>query len=144
MALVLGLTASVACGPDARRAGPRESPTGSTGPTGGGVTERAGTSPPPVAHVRVEDGALVEALDHLLVEGVGRPEVVGGRAGERDLDVVGRRVVLQEKSHVVIDRRKRRVDDLRRHEIREDLFHPHVVEPLHRHQIAEPQVRGLV
>ena len=39
---------------------------------------------------------------------------------------------------------ERRVDDLRRHEVGEDLFHPHVVEPLHRHQIAEPHVRGLV
>ena len=40
--------------------------------------------------------------------------------------------------------RERRVDDLRRHEVGEDLLHPHVVEPLHRHQIAEPHVRRLV
>ena len=44
----------------------------------------------------------------------------------------------------MIDLRERRVDDLRRHEVREDLLHPHIVEPPHRHEIAEPHVGGLV
>ena len=44
----------------------------------------------------------------------------------------------------MVDGGKRRVDDLRRHEVGEDLLHPHVVEPPHRHQIAEPHVRRLV
>ena len=40
--------------------------------------------------------------------------------------------------------RERRVHDLRRHEVGEHLLHPHVVEPPHRHEIAEPHVRRLV
>ncbi len=40
--------------------------------------------------------------------------------------------------------RERRIHDLRRHEVGEDFLHPHVVEPAHRHQVAEPHVRGLV
>ena len=44
----------------------------------------------------------------------------------------------------MVDLRERRVDDLRRHEVGEDLLHPHVVEPPHRHQVAEPHVGGLV
>ena len=52
--------------------------------------------------------------------------------------------MLQEKAQLVIDLRKRRIHDLGRHEVREHLLQPHVVEPLHRHQIAEPHVRRLV
>ena len=44
----------------------------------------------------------------------------------------------------MVDGRERRIDDLRRHEVGEHLFHPDVVEPAHRDQIAEPHVRGLV
>ncbi len=44
----------------------------------------------------------------------------------------------------MIDRRERRIDDLRRHEVGEDLLHPDIVEPPHRHEIAEPHVRRLV
>ena len=58
--------------------------------------------------------------------------------------VVGGRVVLKQEPQLVVHVRERRIHDLRRHEVGEDLLHPHVVEPLHRHQIAEPHVRGLV
>ena len=44
----------------------------------------------------------------------------------------------------MVELRKRRVDDLRRHEVREDFLEPHVVEPAHGHEVAEPHVRGLV
>ena len=44
----------------------------------------------------------------------------------------------------VVDRRKARVDDPCGHEVREHLLEPHVVEPFHRHEIAEPHVCGLV
>ena len=44
----------------------------------------------------------------------------------------------------MIDLRERRIDDLRRHEVCEDLLHPHVVEPAHRHEVAEPHVSGFV
>ena len=47
----------------------------------------------------------------------------------------------QQKSKLVIQLRKRGVHDLGRHEVGEHLFHPHIVEPAHRHQIAKPHVR---
>ncbi len=65
------------------------------------------------------------------------------RAG-RTVDVVGRRMMLQEEAQLVIDVWKRRVDDLRRHEVRKHFLQPHVVEPLHRDEIAEPHVRCFV
>ena len=67
----------------------------------------------------------------------------GVRAGG-SVDVVGERVIRVQKPQVVIHARKRRIDDLRRHEVGEDLLHPHVGEPAHRHEIAEPHVRRLV
>ena len=65
------------------------------------------------------------------------------RAGSA-VHLVGGRIVREEKAQIVIHVRKRRIDDLRRHEVREHLFHPDVVEPLHRHEIAEPHVGRLV
>ena len=58
--------------------------------------------------------------------------------------IVGGRIVGEQEAQVVIDLRKRRVDDLRGHVVCEDLFHPHVREPAHRDQIAEPHVARLV
>ncbi len=60
------------------------------------------------------------------------------------VDVVGGRVVRVEEPELVIDLREARVHDLRRHEVGEHLLHPDIVEPRHRHQVAEPHVRGLV
>ena len=50
----------------------------------------------------------------------------------------------EQESQLVIDRRERWIHDLRGHEVRKDLLHPHIVEPLHRDEVAEPHVRGLV
>ena len=44
----------------------------------------------------------------------------------------------------MVDRRERRVHDLRREEVRVHLLRPHVVEPAHRDEVAEPHVRRLV
>jgi hypothetical protein len=57
---------------------------------------------------------------------------------------VRRRVVRLEEAQRMVHVRERRLDDLRGHEVREDLLHPHVVEPAHRHEVAEPHVRRLV
>ena len=62
----------------------------------------------------------------------------------RAIHVVGCRVVRIEEPQLVIDLREGRIDDLRRHEVREYLLHPHVVEPSHGDEIAEPHVRRLV
>jgi hypothetical protein len=67
--------------------------------------------------------------------------LVGAR---RAIDVVRGRVMGEQEPQVVIDRRERRVDDLRGHEAREDFFHPDIAEPLHGDEIAEPHVRRLV
>ena len=44
----------------------------------------------------------------------------------------------------MVDLGKRGVDDAGRHEVGERLLQPDVVEPLHRHEVAEPHVRRLV
>ena len=67
----------------------------------------------------VERAGLVEVREIL-------PDRVGA---VRAVDVVGGRIVLQEEPQLVVHRRERRVDDLRRHEIGEHLLHPDVVEP---------------
>ncbi len=82
----------------------------------------------------VETAGLAQVLE-LLTDGVGARRAIHGVRGG---------VVRGQEPQLVVDPRKRRVHDLRRHEVGEDLLHPHVVEPLHRHQIAEPHVRGLV
>ena len=68
---------------------------------------------------------------------------IGLRAG-RAVDVVGGGIVREQEAQLVVDVRERRVHDLRRHEVGEHLLHPHVVEPAHRDEIAEPHVRRLV
>ena len=60
------------------------------------------------------------------------------------IDAVRRRIVRQQKPQFVIHLRERRIHDLAGHEVGEDFLHPDVVEPPHRHEIAEPHVRGLV
>ena len=54
---------------------------------------------------------------------------------------VGGRVMRKQETQLVVNPWKGRIDDLRRHEIRENLFHPDVVEPLHRDEIAKPHMR---
>ena len=62
----------------------------------------------------------------------------------RPVHAVRGRIVRQQEPQVVIQLRERGVHDLRGHEVREHLFHPHVVEPAHGHEIAEPHVGRLV
>ena len=52
--------------------------------------------------------------------------------------------MLQQEAQIVVDFGEGRIDDFGRHEIGHHFLHPHVVEPAHRHQIAEPHVRGFV
>ena len=87
----------------------------------------------------IDDGAVQRP--RLAEVGERLPDRVGaGRA----IDGVGGGVIVEQEPQIVVDRRKRRVDDLRRHEIREHFFHPDIVEPAHRDEIAEPHVGGLV
>ena len=44
------------------------------------------------------------------------------------------------KIEIVVDLGKARIDDLGSHEIRENFFSPHVIEPIHSYQIPEPHV----
>ena len=67
-----------------------------------------------------------------------------GLAPGSAIDFVGGRVVRQQEPQVVVHLRERRVHDLRGHEVGEHFLHPHVVEPAHGDQVAEPHVRGLV
>ncbi len=83
-------------------------------------------------------------IDDCAVERAGFVEVVetlsnGVRAGCA-IDVVGGRVMRQQEPQVVIDLGKRGIDDLGRHEIGEHFLHPHIVEPPHGHEVAEPHV----
>ena len=87
----------------------------------------------------VDDGAVERSrftqVGEWLPDGIGT-----GRA----VHVVGCRVVRIEEPQRVIHLGEGRVHDLRGHKIREDLLHPHVVEPAHGDQIAEPHMRRLV
>ena len=72
-------------------------------------------------------------------------QVLPDRIGAgRAVHGIGCRCVPDEKVEVVVDVGEARVDDLRGHEVREHFLEPDVVEPLHRDEIAEPHVRGLV
>ncbi len=62
----------------------------------------------------------------------------------RAVDGVGGRMMRQHEPQLVVDFWERRIDDLRRHEVGEDLLHPDVVEPAHGHEVPEPHVRRLV
>jgi len=53
-------------------------------------------------------------------------------------------VVREQEPQIVIHVRERWCHDLRRHEIREHLFHPDIGEPPHGHQVAEPHVCRLM
>ena len=44
----------------------------------------------------------------------------------------------------MVNVRKARIDDFRRHEVRKHFFRPDVVEPLHRDKVAKPHVCGFV
>ena len=57
---------------------------------------------------------------------------------------IGCGIVGDEESQVVIHFGKRRIDDLRGHEVREHFLHPDIIEPLHGDEIAEPHVRRLM
>ena len=87
----------------------------------------------------IDDRAVERARLAEVVEGL--PDGVRAR---RPVHGIRRRVVGKEEAEVVVHLGKGGVDDLRRHEIGEDLFRPHVVEPVHRHEVAEPHVGGLV
>ena len=50
----------------------------------------------------------------------------------------------EEEPQAVVHLGERRVDDFGGQEVREHLFRPHVVEPVHGDEVAEPHVRGLV
>ena len=52
--------------------------------------------------------------------------------------------MLEKEAKLVVDIRERRVHDLRGHEVGKHLLQPHIVEPLHRHEIAEPHVGRFV
>ncbi len=71
----------------------------------------------------------------VLADGVGAVRAIHG---------ISAREVTHEKIEVVVDIRETGVDDLRRHEVRKHFLGPDVIEPLHRDEIAEPHVRGLV
>ena len=87
-------------------------------------------------------------IDDRAVERAGLAQVVERLTNRvrarRAVDLVGRRIVREQEAQLVIDLGERRIDDLRRHEVGEDFLHPHVVEPAHRDEIAEPHVGGFV
>ncbi len=87
-------------------------------------------------------------IDDRAIERPGLAEVVERLTNRvrarRAVDVVGRGIVREQEAQLVIDLGERRIDDLRRHEVGEDLLHPHIVEPAHRDEIAEPHVSGFV
>ncbi len=109
----------------------------------------------PVAKRRLAEDALELPhddrrllIDDRAVERSGLVEVVERLANRRWCPACDRPRTrpgsAREEAQVVIDLRERRIDDLRRHEVGEDLLHPHVVEPAHRHEVAEPHVSGFV
>lgn len=62
----------------------------------------------------------------------------------RPVHFIRRRIMRQQETQLMIDLRKARIHNLGRHEVRHHFLHPDVVEPPHRHQIAEPHVRRLM
>ena len=67
-----------------------------------------------------------------------------GRASRSAVFAVGSRYVGADEVEPVVDLRELFAHDHRSEEIRENLFGPDVVEPLHRHVVAEPHVRRFV
>ena len=57
---------------------------------------------------------------------------------------IGRRVIGDKKSKVVVHLRKRADHNFCRHEVSKNFFHPDIIEPLHCNEVAKPHVRGLV
>ena len=72
-------------------------------------------------------------------------QLLANRMGAgRSIYGVGGRIVGDEKPQIMIYVRKRRVHDFGRHELGQHFFHPDIVEPLHRDQVAEPHMRRFV
>ena len=68
-------------------------------------------------------------------------QVLTDRIGAlRSVDDVSTGKMPDQKIEVMVDLGKARVDDLGSHEICEHFFGPHVIEPIHSHQIPEPHV----
>ena len=87
-----------------------------------------------VDDVAVERARILQ-VGQRLANGVGP-----GRA----VDAVGGGVVVDDEFEVVVRVFDGHLGDFVGHEIGKDLLHPHVVEPLHGYQIAEPHVGRLV
>ena len=92
------------------------------------------------------DGRFI--VNDVPIHQAGVPQIVqilldGIRPGRTVLGIRGGDIVAHE-IQPVIHARIKRLHDAGGEVIGEDLLGPHVVEPFHRHVIAEPHVRGLV